>query len=288
MKTHLFRSLFIFCIVNSAFHDISNAQLIYTDIIPDYTFSIPNTHYQLDLNNDGIIDFRFTFYYYFVGNCGFGFPDYTNCYALVSAINSNFQAANYLGIPAALNLDDTIQSWAAPDQACLLHGHWQCGSGATYFGNWNSSSDHYLAVRFWKNGDWYYGWIRMNIIGGGNMGGIGFTIRDYAYNSVPNQRIFFDPNIYTGVIEIQPGSNISIVPNPFSHSTTVRFQLLKKEKASLKIFDLNGKLITTLVDNIIEMGGHQMEINADKMNAGIYILQLQTSNLLKTEKLVVK
>jgi hypothetical protein len=50
MKTQIFKSIFIFCIFTCAFTKLSSAQIIYTDIIPDYTLN-KNSVYQLDLNN---------------------------------------------------------------------------------------------------------------------------------------------------------------------------------------------------------------------------------------------
>jgi hypothetical protein len=125
----------------------------------------------------------------------------------------------------------------------------------------------------------------MNIHGIGIFADIVFTLKDYAYDSIPSQQIFFD--LTTGVNEIQSVSNFSIFPNPFSHSTSIKFNLLKSEKVSIKIFDLNGRLIKTLADNTFEEGEHQVELNADEVNPGIYFLQIQTGQFSKTEKLIV-
>lgn len=76
-------------------------------------------------------------------------------------------------------------------------------------------------------------------------------------------------------------------PNPFSNSTTISFSLAQSEKVSLKIFDLNRRLIKTLADNVFEEGEHSIEWNAEKVNAGIYFLQVQSAEFSKTEKLIV-
>jgi hypothetical protein len=285
MKTQIFKSIFLFVILDCAFMDFSTAQLIYTDIIPDTTLNA-NTVYQLDLNNDGTMDFEFSYNYTSSGNCNILAPQVASSYARVTAVNSGFQAANYLYIPAALNLEDTIQSWATPASALLHHGHYTCLGGFDFTGNWNDSTDHYLAVRFTSNGDWYYGWIRMNIHSStGPWVHISFTLKDYAYDSIPNQQIFFE--LITGVGKIQSGSNFSIFPNPFSHSATVRFTISKTEKVSLKIFDLNGRLIKTLVDNTFKVGEYQVKWKADAETEGVYFLQMQTVENTSMKKLIV-
>jgi hypothetical protein len=289
MKTQTVRSLFLICLIISSFTNYSNAQLIYTDVIPDHTLS-KNTVYQLDLNNDGSNDFAFYYSFYGGGGtCGQWVPKWIHSTASMSAINNGFQTAYSLGMPASLNIDDTIQGWGTQDSAILIKVNFLCDNGTTVTGNWISSSDHYLAVKFSVDGNWYYGWIRMNISRIGFNGvNIIFTIKDFAYESTPNQPIFFDPNTTTGINEFPSVNNFSIFPNPFSHTTSVKFNLFRTEKVSLKIFDLNGRLIQTLADNIVEEGEHQMEINAEKMNAGIYFIQMQTAELSETEKLVIK
>ncbi len=91
----------------------------------------------------------------------------------------------------------------------------------------------------------------------------------------------------TGVEEENISTSLNIFPNPISNSTTLSFSLTQSQKVSLKIFDVNGRLVTTLTDKIIEAGEHQIEFNAEKINAGIYFLKMQTGEFLKTEKLII-
>ena len=76
-------------------------------------------------------------------------------------------------------------------------------------------------------------------------------------------------------------------PNPFSSSATISFTLSQSQNVSLKIFDLNGRLVSTLADKIFEEGENALELNAETMNAGVYFLQMQTEENLQTEKLIV-
>jgi len=80
---------------------------------------------------------------------------------------------------------------------------------------------------------------------------------------------------------------LSISPNPISNSSTIYFSLSQSQKVSLKIFDVNGRLVTTLSDATFESGEHELVWSAAEMNDGIYFLQIQSEESLKTEKLIV-
>jgi hypothetical protein len=82
-------------------------------------------------------------------------------------------------------------------------------------------------------------------------------------------------------------TELKISPNPLSNYTTISFSLSQSQNVSLNIFDMNGRLIKTLSDNVFEEGEHQIEFNAEKLNAGIYFLKMQAGEFLKTEKLIV-
>jgi hypothetical protein len=80
---------------------------------------------------------------------------------------------------------------------------------------------------------------------------------------------------------------IQIAPNPISNSTTISFSLDQAQEVSLKVVDLNGRLLQTLTEQVFEEGEHAVVWNVEEVNAGIYFLQIQTADYSKTEKLVV-
>lgn len=80
---------------------------------------------------------------------------------------------------------------------------------------------------------------------------------------------------------------LSNYPNPFSTSTTITFSVPELQRVSLKIYDMNGKLVSTLADQEFETGENRIEFNADNLDAGIYFLKMQAGDFLKTEKLIV-
>jgi len=81
---------------------------------------------------------------------------------------------------------------------------------------------------------------------------------------------------------------LSVVPNPVSASTTISFSLPESEKISARIYDMNGRLIKTLVIGKMDKGIHQLAWNTENATAGIYMLRLQTSSSMQTKKIIVE
>ena len=85
-------------------------------------------------------------------------------------------------------------------------------------------------------------------------------------------------------------------PNPFSTSTTISFSLSRAENISLKIFDVEGRLIRTLVNEPMSAGTHELTWDSqnspdgsggNEVNSGIYFIELKTEWDLKVIKLSV-
>jgi len=78
-----------------------------------------------------------------------------------------------------------------------------------------------------------------------------------------------------------------VYPNPVSGAATISFSLAGTQRVSLKIVDLNGRLITTLADQFFDEGDNEIMWNTNEVNAGIYLLQFQSAALSVIEKIVV-
>ena len=76
-------------------------------------------------------------------------------------------------------------------------------------------------------------------------------------------------------------------PNPFNPSTVISYQLPVNSKVSLKIYDLLGREIATLVNEEQSAGWKQVEWNATSVASGIYFYKLQANNFIETKKMLV-
>jgi hypothetical protein len=76
-------------------------------------------------------------------------------------------------------------------------------------------------------------------------------------------------------------------PNPFNPSTTISFSLPSKSFVSLKVFDLIGRDVATIVSEEMSAGSYSKQWNAVNMSSGIYFYRLQVGSFTETKKLVL-
>jgi hypothetical protein len=87
----------------------------------------------------------------------------------------------------------------------------------------------------------------------------------------------------------QPGEYIlfDAYPNPFNPSTMISFLLPTRSFVSLKIFNILGSEVATLVSGQLSAGYHSQQWDAADMPSGIYLYQIQTGNTTQTRKLIL-
>jgi hypothetical protein len=76
-------------------------------------------------------------------------------------------------------------------------------------------------------------------------------------------------------------------PNPFNPSTNISFSLSRQSFVSLKVFDLIGREVTTLVAQEISTGFHVLQWNASNLASGVYFYRLHAGTFTETKKLVL-
>jgi hypothetical protein len=76
-------------------------------------------------------------------------------------------------------------------------------------------------------------------------------------------------------------------PNPFNPSTTIEFDLPKTSNVTLKIFNILGEEITTLVSDRLNAGSFNYEWTASDLASGVYLYRLEAGDHIETRKMVL-
>ena len=77
-------------------------------------------------------------------------------------------------------------------------------------------------------------------------------------------------------------------PNPFNPETTINFQIPSASHVMLKVYDVLGREVASLVDEFKQAGTYVKTLHATPLPSGVYFYKLQTDNgFSETKKLMI-
>ena len=76
-------------------------------------------------------------------------------------------------------------------------------------------------------------------------------------------------------------------PKPFNPATTISFSIAEKGKVQLKVYDLIGQEIKTLVNGELNAGVYKLTFDASNLPSGIYIYEIRTNKFLESRKMML-
>ena len=76
-------------------------------------------------------------------------------------------------------------------------------------------------------------------------------------------------------------------PNPFNPVTTIRYSITKTSNVSLKVFDMLGREVQTLVNTMQAPGQYSVTLNAQNFGSGVYFYRLSAGTFMETKRLMV-
>jgi|GEM_PF-2170296 len=96
----------------------------------------------------------------------------------------------------------------------------------------------------------------------------------------------------TGVVETGVSKPSAFVlnqnyPNPFNPTTIISYFIPKSSFVSLKVYNILGQEVASLINNQEEAGPHQVNFNAMNLSSGVYIYSLRAGNFTATKKLML-
>jgi hypothetical protein len=76
-------------------------------------------------------------------------------------------------------------------------------------------------------------------------------------------------------------------PNPFNPTTNFEFQIATSDFVSLKVFDLLGREVAILVNEVRQPGIYHVTWNAARIPSGVYVYQMRAGNFTQTRRMIV-
>ncbi len=173
---------------------------------------------------------------------------------------------------ALVSADTSVSMIDAAAWNFALTGGYNLRSGGTTPGNASGYASTY-DVKFDENKNLYtqslYGW----------------TVDKWRYNGTL-------PTFSTGVEELggavpenyQLGQNY---PNPFNPTTSIEFALAKSGRVNLKVYDMLGKEIATLVDEERGVGNYKIVFDASNLPSGTYFYRIMSGGFAQSKKMLL-
>ena len=253
----------------------AQAQVVYTDVNPDYSHDAPQNNgfaiYPLDLNNDQTVDFvivsrdtvtpnasvRLTLAApYGAGNAVAGENPGGYDYALALDINS---------------MVDSTLNWIAATNTMAYN----VDSANPYNENWNGVTDKYLGLKFVVGANTHYGWARLDSYAIGDS----VVVKDYAFDATPNV------GIMTGAM----GASLTET----QVENLVKF--INKSNNSVQVV-LNGNLTNGVVSVVSSTGQvvssdaiteKTFSVDMNNLSSGIYMVNVTFNEGATTKKIIV-
>ncbi len=107
------------------------------------------------------------------------------------------------------------------------------------------------------------------------------------------RQIDFDGTfVYSSEVEVDVAVVTSFAldqnfPNPFNPSTSISYRLPEASDVVVKIYDVMGNEVATLVNGRQDAGAHQVVFDAAKLSSGSYIYSIKAGNFSATKKMIL-
>ncbi|MCW3103966.1 MAG: hypothetical protein JWO09_2406 [Bacteroidetes bacterium] len=257
----------------------ADAQVVYTDVMPDSTVNNGGV-YNLDLNNDDVADFQLIQHSGTYG--GLASYDVVGVYALGAnnAVDTSGGNGTATAMDAGVTIDATLH-WVDSTEMAAISPPTANALAAVIpmfgiaAGNFIDSTNKYLPLRFSNLGSTYYGWVRLDVAADAKS----FVVKDYAYTD--------DPDHYTvtgdmvGISEAALLNKINIFA--YNNSITVQLDPLVEAEGKIMITSLSGQAVSETAINSTET-----VIPFEQAKPGIYMVTVKQTHGSYTKRVFVK
>jgi len=115
------------------------------------------------------------------------------------------------------------------------------------------------------------------------------TVTKPNYYRYSKRVLIVDPNLVNKHSDITPGDFqlYQNFPNPFNPITNIGFQIADFGFVSLKVYDVTGREVATVLSEKLAVGKYEVNWNASGLGSGVYLYQLQVGKYTQTRKLIL-
>ncbi len=128
----------------------------------------------------------------------------------------------------------------------------------------------------------------------GNLDAVDRNGNNAAIDEVENQirRMMADLNgmpLPKGLTERKPEEFVltACYPNPFNSTITISYKLPEANRVMVGVYDLNGREVVRLTDDVQNAGQHTLTWNADNCSSGVYLVRVETLGKVDSRKIVL-
>ena len=246
----------------------SKAQITYVDIIPDTTISADSGFYNLDLNNDGVVDFgivrkAWSLTYSNVTICSLQDSSFVAYYPVESCYNA-----------WPFELNDSINQYnqwlnGSFGKVLAQTGPSYCMHSGSFIGKTNL----YLGLKVIKNKHLYYGWLRVDVAADATW----FRLKDYAFSGSG----FLAGQILNKIDQSQTlKSRINISEN--ATGIVVKPVSTELKFLSATLFNMVSQQSTLRIEN------NQIVMLKAAFKPGLYLMSLKTSGGQYFSKILIR
>ena len=273
-------------------HTQTDAEVIYTDVVPDVVIDVPGTGVEIDLDGNGTNDFNFLFTStnFFASTYWGGFNFYVINAILATPENDHAIAAFSTGggayvypyvIDSGIDIGPSAGLFLQNDYQTLLYQFYAIISSAFYYpiiqaGEWLfGQTDKFVGLQLAEGDSTYYGWVRLTV----DPSNRAFTIKDLAFESVAETPIetFFPTKLISNSV-LQPELQVY-----YSNETVfVKLESSTPMNGNIELVSLNGALI----DNKI-LNGNATQLECSHIESGVYLIVCYTESFTITKKIII-
>jgi len=258
----------IFLIITILISAVSLKANITVTSVDSLLETLGNQFYVLDLDNDGTGDYKIDAYY--VGPI--------NNFDIRIDIKMLSTNSGVVSLPVWPST--TFYSIDPMDSGAVFLNYFFSRTTYVYhnieYTNLDYTFNKYAALRLLKGGNYYYGWVRLDI----GYDGYHVVVVDYAFEDIPNRLITAGQTVSdpVSVPTITNESTFSIYPNPVKNSFIIK-PLTNINGATVKVYNSNGVLVKS-----IKQQGFQFDVS--DLTAGIYFVELIADNKRTIKKII--